>query len=248
MNRTISLLIAFCCVALLLGRISKSDDASKPPEVKRGDPITFSVKEYNLKDWQEKTKLGADFWFKIQGNGWYVDWDADRKPFTTIVIHHSATDKDATSGQIEEIQKKNLYTSRYQSAIDPFVKGLPPRSGHVVNGKERFIGYHHLVYHDGRVTTELSPLVKVNDVWHIDHVAWHAGKWDVNCSSVSICLVGDFSEKEPPEKQLFAIAGLLAHYRTINPMVKITGHKNHAKTECPGETWPLWKKKIFVGE
>lgn len=217
----------------------------KPPEAKGGEPIHFSMKDHNVKEYREKSDPAADVWFKVDGDRWCINWDADRRPFTTIVIHHSAMGNDTTAEQIEEIQKDRLYTPRYRSeSKSPFVKGLPVHSGHVMDGKERFIGYHHLVYSDGKVTTELSTLVKIKDVWHIDHVGWHAGNWVVNCSSVAICLVGDFSKKEPPEAQLQATAGLIVHYLTFNPKATITGHCDHTKTECPGKTWPSWKKKL----
>lgn len=223
----------------------KAVEALKSPEVKRGTPIHFLSREYDVKEYKEKSNPAASVWFKVDGDRWYIDWDADRRPFTTIVVHHSATGNDTTTDQIEDIQKDRLYAPRYRSeSKSPFVKGLPVHSGHVINGKERFIGYHHLVYSDGKVTTELSSLVKIKDTWHIDHVGWHAGNWVVNCSSVAICLIGDFSEREPPEAQLRATAGLIVHYRTFNPKATVTSHGDHAKTECPGKTWPSWKKKL----
>lgn len=237
---------------------AKAVEPLKPPEAKRGEPIHFSAKDHDVKEYLEKSNPAASVWFKVSGDRWYIDWDADRRPFTTIVIHHSATGNDTTADQIEEIQKDRLYAPRYRSeSKSPFVKGLPVHSGHVINGKERFIGYHHLVYSDGKVTTELSSLVKIKNTWHIDHVGWHAGNWVVNCSSVAICLVGDFTKEivdpktkkhlgfeEPTDAQLRATAGLIVHYRTFNPKATVTSHGDHAKTECPGKTWPSWKKKL----
>lgn len=224
-------------------------DPFKPPEVERGEPIYFSAKDFKMQEYMGKsTQDAAHHWFvfKETGEQWYVDWDADRQLFKTIVIHHSATSNKTTADEIEKIQKERLYAPRYRSeSKSPFVKGLPVHSAHVVNGKERFIGYHHLVYNNGKVTTELSPLKKIGDSWWIDHVGWHAGNWSVNCSSIGICLVGDFSENEPPDAQLKATARLIAHYRTIEPKVRITGHGDHTKTECPGKTWPQWKNKIM---
>lgn len=266
----ISCVLALLCVLVLMGCSRTPKDAKskadskpepkpeqkavaplKPPEIKRGEPIHFSAKDHDVKEYKDKSSPEAGVWFKVNGDRWYIDWDADRRPFNTIVIHHSATSSDTTADQIEDIQKERLYAPRYRSeSKSPFVKGLPVHSGHVVNGKERFTGYHHLVYSDGKVTTELSALVKIKDTWYIDHVGWHAGKWGVNCSSVAICLVGDFSEKEPLEAQLKATAGLVAHYRTFNPKATMTSHGDHAKTECPGKTWPLWKRKLeaLLGE
>jgi len=237
----------------------KTVNPAKPPEVKAGKPICFSSEDYNWRKWHKASGNNSFAFFVVyddEDKHWFIDWDADRQPFTTIVIHHSATDKNTTAAEIEKIQKERLYAPRYKSASKtPFVKGLPMHSGHVVNGKERFIGYHHLVYHDGKVTTELSPLRKKDDKWYVDHVAWHAGNWNVNCSSVAICLIGNFSEefeedgeekiRQPSDAQFRATAGLIAYYRTINPKVTITGHSDHRKTDCPGLTWPLWKKKIM---
>lgn len=232
MNRTV-LLLALCSAALILGCTSKPADAPKPdgkpsdkpkaavealkpPEVKKGEPVTFTTTDYDVKEFKSKTKADAAPWFVVKGDHWYVDWDAERQSFDTLVIHHTAIAPTATPEAIDAIQKERLYAPRYRSDNDdPFVKGLPVHSGHVIDGKERFIGYHHLVYQDGKVTTELSPLVKVGDKWFVDHVGWHAGKWGVNCRSVAICLVGDFSDKEPPDAQLRATAGLILHYRTL---------------------------------
>lgn len=218
----------------------------KPPEVKRGPPVLLSIAEYPPIGWVGKS--GDDkvpTWFKVENGKWYIDWDAERKPFDTLVIHHSATPTNTTANSIDQSQKERLYLPRYRSANnDPFVKGLPPHSGHVVNGKERFIGYHHLVSSDGKVTTELQPLIKVKDIWYVDMVGWHAGNWDVNCRSLGICLIGDFTDQEPPEAQLKATARLIAYYRTLNPKVRVQPHNAYARTECPGRTWGVWGRKL----
>jgi hypothetical protein len=139
-----------------------------------------------------------------------------------------------------------MYVKRYRSADpEPFVKGLPVHSSHVVNGEETFIAYHHLVYPDGRVTTELSPLQRIGDSWYIDQVGWHAGDWDTNCKSIGVCLIGNFNKAEPPEAQLQATKKLAAYYRQFNPKLRITSHKSdQVKTDCPGLTWSKWRRKI----
>ncbi len=265
MNRTTVLLTTFCVIAMFLGCTNKTPDAStqkdtppdkpktieavKPPEVKKGEPIAFKMADYDVKEWKSKSKP-TNTSFEVSGDSWYVDWDKERQLFNTIVIHHSATGADATADDIEKIQKFRLYAPRYKSkSDDPFVnevdgKSLPIHSGHVIDGKERFIGYHHLVYADGKVTTEMSPLAKIDDKWYIDHVGWHAGNWSVNCRSVAICLVGNFSEKEPPDAQLHATAGLVVHYRGFNSKLTVKSHGEITNTECPGKTWRIWREKI----
>lgn len=221
--------------------------AFTPPSVEKGEPQGFTLEPHDVERLQAKMKPGAAKWLKQNSAGrYYIDWDAERQPFDTVVVHHSATAKQATSGEIERIQISRLYESRYKSDNnDPYIKGLPTSSGHVVNEKETFIGYHHLVYQNGQITTELSPLIKIDGVSYIDHVAWHAGDWGVNCRSLAICLVGDFSDEEPSEAQLRALAGLIVYYKMINTDLKVTAHSDHKATECPGKTWPLWSPKVF---
>lgn len=233
--------------AILHGGEQETVEALTPPDVKKGKPLPFKMTEYNVENWRSKTKAGAAPWFKEDGDQWHVDWDAERKPFDMIVIHHSATKPETTADDIDTIQKKRLYVPRYRSADnDPFVKDLPIHSGHVIDGRERFIGYHHLVYSDAKVTTELAPLTKNDNEWLVDHVGWHSGKWSVNLHSLGICLVGDFSEKEPPDIQLRATAGLIAHYRSMFAKLTVTGHGDHVNTECPGTTWKQWRPKLLA--
>lgn len=218
-----------------------------PPYVERGQPGVYTRTEHDPRPFMEKTQPDkVNLWFKFPNDEhWYIDWDAERKPFDLIVIHHTATSPTTTAESIDTGQKDRLYVPRYQSENDdPYVKGLPPNSGHVVNGKERFGGYHHLVYEDGRVTTELSPLVKINETWFVDMVGWHTGTWEVNCRSLGICLVGDFTDQEPPEPQLTATARLIAYYKTRYPQLQVQPHQALSRTECPGRTWRVWSKKL----
>src|SRR5581483_4316165 len=116
-------------------------DPLKPPEVKKGELILYAQKDYDVKEYKDKSRPEAGAWFKVKDGGWYIDWDTDRRSFETIVIHHSATSKETTADQIEKIQKPRLYAPRYASeSKSPYVKGLPVHSGHVIDGKERFIG------------------------------------------------------------------------------------------------------------
>lgn len=219
-----------------------------PPRVERGRPILYSRAEHDPRPFLEKTQSDKrKLWFVfLNDNHWYINWDAERQPFNLIVIHHSATSPQVTAESISTGQKERLYAPRYRSGNnDPYVKGLPPHSGHVVNGKETFIGYHHLVYEDGRVTTELSLLVKIGETWLIDMVGWHAGNWEVNCRSIGICLVGDFTDKQPAEAQLTATARLIAHYRKFNPDLTVKPHHTLSATECPGKTWQVWGNQLM---
>lgn len=217
-----------------------------PLQVKKDEPIGFSA-NFDLTQWLAKT-TEPEFWFKKNATGEiYVDWDADRKPFDLIVIHHSATSATTKPKELDAIQIETLYKPRYNNIdVQPYVKGLPIHSAHMINGKERFIAYHHLVHDDGRITTELSPLVKIDGDWYIDHVAWHSGQWAVNCRSIAICLVGNYTNSAPPQKQLAAVKKLINYYRHFYPQLSIEPHKKfNPRTECPGNRWELWSEKII---
>ncbi|MDO8530163.1 MAG: peptidoglycan recognition family protein [bacterium] len=222
------------------------EDKSRVGQKNHDYSCYLSRQKWDIEEWKSKSKPEAYIWFKSTDTHWWIDWDIDRKPFDMIVIHHSAGNPKTTPEEIDNLQKKTLYEPRYRSeSKSPFVKGLPVHSGHVVDGVEKFLGYHHLVYSDGKVTDELSSLKKIDDTWYIDHVGWHAGNWGVNCRSVAICLVGNFTKEEPPEAQLKATAALIMRYRKLNPKTLITPHSDHTKTECPGPTWVMWRKKIL---
>lgn len=238
-------LVVLLNLAALLGCAGKF---SSPP-VQRGEPIQFSVEEVDPSMWTEKTNpQNKNLWFKFSddGKGWWIDWDAGRLPFNLIVIHHSAGPSFLAVAEIEADHVARLYGGRYKGPYDdPYVVGLTPHSGHVVNGRETFIAYHHLVYPDGRMLTTLSPLVKINGMWYVDHVGWHAGNWNANCRSIAICLLGDYDHQVPPKKQLEAVRKLILYYRGFSPNLTVEPHKKFNPTKsCPGNTWDEWAPKI----
>lgn len=227
-----------------------------PPKVKRGGPVTFPKSKVDPAPYKAKTlPHKAAVWFKetADGKGWWIDWDAERSEFKRIIIHHSDTrPPDATPQQIESFTAQ-LYLKRYQldekaaGGNDPYVRWLPEHSNHVVNGKQRQIAYHHLIYPDGRLTTELQPLVKINGKWFVDMVGWHAGNWGINCESIAICLIGSFQDRDPSDKAIRALVGLITYYREFNPKVVVEPHSDHKQTDCPGNTWEYWSDKLGLG-
>lgn len=225
---------------------ANDDKAWKPPIVKWSKPPALDSKKYDIKEFREKTKKESPHWFsEYLDGGWFVNWDAERKPFDLIVIHHSATAPNIAAESISASIKERLYVPRYRSEDrDPYVKGLPVHSGHVINGKETFIPYHHLVYPDGKITTELRALVSQGNAWHIDHVGWHAGNWEVNCRSIAICLTGDFTKEEPAEKQVEATLKLIGYYKTYNPKLDVKPHGHFKNTACPGKAWDAIKRAL----
>jgi hypothetical protein len=247
----VSLVSFGLAVSILPDQPSKdSDDKTwKPPAAQWSKAPGLNAQKYEMRVWQEKTKKESSHWFASypdRADGWFIDWDAERKPFDLIVIHHSATAPNITAESISASIKERLYIPRYRSEDrDPYVRGLPVHSGHVINGKETFIPYHHLVYPDGKITTELRALQgRGNVTWYVDQVGWHAGNWDVNCRSIAICLTGDFTGEEPPEKQVKATLKLIDYYRTYNGKLDVKPHGHFKNTACPGKAWDAIKRAL----
>lgn len=237
--------IVLVLVAAILGCSGKFS----PPLVERGEPIKFSVEDVDPSTWIEKTNpQNKDLWFKFSPDRkqWWANWDAQQLPFDLIVIHDSAGPPFQEVVEIEADHFARLYGRRYKGPYDdPYVVGLKPHSGHVVSGKETFIAYHHLVYPDGKILTTLSPLVKISGTWYVDHVGWHAGNWNANCRSIAICLVGDYTDTVPPQKQLESVKKLVRYYKQFNPDLTVEPHNHfNPRTECPGKKWDEWAPKI----
>lgn len=186
---------------------------------------------------------GKEFWFEHSANNksWGIDWDKERMPFTTVVIHHSAGKANETPEEMETIAKEK-YIARYNSSDnDPYVKGLEPHSFHIVSGKETFLPYHYLIYENGTTINWLNPLIQINKTWFVDNVAWHAGNWSINCQSLSIVLVGDYSNSSPTKEQLSSLKELINELKRYNDKIKVVPHYEiNSKTNCPGEEYSNW--------
>ncbi|MDD4409897.1 MAG: peptidoglycan recognition family protein [Candidatus Pacebacteria bacterium] len=190
-----------------------------------------------------KTMEGRCFWFSVSSDEktWGVDWNKERLPFTKIIIHHTGGSTDQSLGEIEAINKER-YIARYNSSDnDPYVKGLEPHSGHMVNGKETFMPYHYMIYENGTVLEWLNPLIKEEGAWYVDNVAWHAGNWTTNCESLSVCLIGNYTANYPTEKQLQSLKNVIADLKGYNPKADVLPHK---ALIVPGSKYGEWLKEL----
>ena len=215
--------------------------------IKAHKPYYYSKKEINPLPYIDATLAEKrNIWFVSIGNYWYVDWDAERLPFRTVVIHHSAGPNNVTVAEINQGCKESLYAKRYASGNnDPYVKGLEPHSGHMVNGQESFLPYHYIVYPDGTTKKGLSPLISINGVWYVDQVGWHAGNWEINCQSLAILLIGDYSNATPPPAQIKAVKKIINGLKFFNPELEVAPHYQfNSQTNCPGSTFEQWQSEI----
>ena len=91
------------------------------------------------------------------------------------------------------------------------------------------IGYHYVIQPDGTIETGRP----------IDTVGAHAGA-GVNGRSIGVCFAGNMDQRPPTELQVQAFYDL--YRQVIKPRygkLKITGHREHMSTSCPGRHMPM---------
>lgn len=159
------------------------------------------------------------------------DWDVERKPIDTVVIHHTKVEGGITWERLDAMHLLRLYAGSYLSpSTEKEIQGRPVWSNHfrtVEDGKERmvFYAYHWLVRVDGTKERLL------ND----DEIGWHAGNWGINCRSVGICLDGDFEHSSPPLAMIEGAKKIIHTYYPNVDVERIIPHKEaNKKTTCPG--------------
>ena len=113
----------------------------------------------------------------------------------------------------------------------------------IAPSRQVFYPYHWLVYPDGSV----KQLLRNREI------GWHAGNWEVNCRSIAIALVGDYTNSVPSIIVLQAVADIIrTHYRFIlkdgiigHREVKMTAPRT---TTCPGNLFlgPQGWKQILL--
>ncbi len=146
------------------------------------------------------------------------------KRWTAIVIHHSAT-------------------SYGNAAI--FDKW------HKENNNWNGVGYDFVI---GNGTDSPDGKVEVTYRWREQQTGAHCGgtpdNW-ANEEAIGICLVGNFNDREPSERQMQSLAKLVRFLQkrySINKS-RIFGHKNTPgarPTECPGSMFSMARLKSML--
>lgn len=167
------------------------------------------------------------------------NWDEERKPIDTVVIHHTKNPSGITWQRLSAMQLIRLYATYYASPYyekEKHIKGQAIYSNHFKDSEQVFYAYHWLVRMGGSIERLLSD----------NEVGWQAGNWDVNCRSVAICLDNDFENSSPSGSVLSAIAGLIKEYYPQVSIENIKGHREvNPKTTCPGNQFLNgWKQKL----
>jgi len=141
---------------------------------------------------------------------------ATEKKWIYVVVHHSATD----SGSVDSIDAE--HRSRKDSLGNPWLG----------------IGYHFVIGNgNGMPDGEVEPTFR----WKQQIHGAHSGSAVHNANGIGICLIGNFQEQAPSEKQRTAVTNLIRHLsRRYNIAARlIIGHNTVKPTICPGKFFPL---------
>lgn len=143
------------------------------------------------------------------------------RPWTYIVIHHSAT-HNGNARMIDQLH----YRRRFQNGL----------------------GYHFVI-DNGTLGKGLGQ-IEVGPRWVKQEDGAHANAAGMNENGIGICLIGNFSETYVSEAQLnsliFLVNTLRRHYRI--PLERIIRHRDvpGKNTECPGNhfPWDEFKRRV----
>lgn len=167
------------------------------------------------------------------------DWDRERTPVDTVVIHHTHCPPGITRERLSAMHLIRLYAANYASPApsEYHVQGDAIFSKHFYGGRQVFYAYHWIVRMDG--TTER--LLADNEL------GWHAGNWDVNRRSVGIVLDNNFEDAMPSQAVLDGLARLIREQYPHVPPERLFGHREvNPKTTCPGNGFlGGWKQKVL---
>ncbi len=191
-----------------------------------------NLKEEIYSFFENKLKTGE---IALGRNG--EDWDADRKPIDTVVIHHTSNPPGLSEARLSAIELVRLYAPFYFSPYPEDnlkIKGQPIWSNHMRDGKQVFWPYHWSIKEDGFAERLLFD----------NEIGWQAGTWEVNCRSVGICFDGDYEDGQPSEKMLQTAAKLI---NDNYPGAVVIGHNEvNLKTTCPSKLFlDGWKKDLI---
>lgn len=163
-----------------------------------------------------------------------INWDKERLPIDTIVIHHASRPPDTPIAVINALGLIRLYAREYSKKGEEQF-GQPIWSNHFYKGKPIFIAYHYIIKNDGSYEQILQD----------NQIGWHCGNWNYNCRSIAICFLDDLKEKFPTDNAIQSARKIIKKYPNCN----ILGHREiKQSTICPGNLFlgkTGWKKLLI---
>ncbi len=170
-----------------------------------------------------KPKQSRDYSYTNSPGVWYPPSDLEKK-WTAIIIHHSATE----SGNAEIFDKWHKENNHWDGVGYDFVIGNGTDSG------------------DGQVEVTFRWKKQIPGA----HCGGTSGNW-ANEDGIGICLVGDFSQTAPTERQMQSLVKLIRFLQQQYeiPKSRIYGHRTTPGarvTECPGDNFPMSRLKSML--
>ncbi len=138
------------------------------------------------------------------------------REWSHIVFHHTATG----GGDVEAIDA--VHRERTDQAGRPWLG----------------IGYHFVI---GNGNGMPDGLIEPTFRWKQQLHGAHAGDRSHNETGIGICLIGDFEESPPTQRQLASLEQLVSTLRNELdiPADHLLGHGELKATACPGRFFPL---------
>lgn len=209
--------------------------------LKKSNPEEYEEIKESVYDFFEGHLMRGDIVLGTTGK----DWDAERKPIDSVIIHHTAIAYPLSPERLSAITLFRLYASYYANPYDlgdKEIKGQPIYSGHFRNGKQIFWPYHWTVRKGG----ECERLLNDNET------GWQAGNWDVNCKSAAIVLDNNYESSIPSAVELNAVAKIIKEHYPRVKKENIFGHREiNPKTTCPSNLFLShdgikgWKEELL---
>jgi len=168
-------------------------------------------------------KQSRDYSYTNTPGVWFPPSDLEKK-WTAIVIHHSATEK----GNAKIFDKWHKENNHWDGVGYDFVIGNGTDSG------------------DGQVEVTFRWKKQIPGA----HCGGTSGNW-ANEDGIGICLVGDFSQTTPTERQMQSLVKLIRFLQQQYeiPKSRIYGHRTTPGarvTECPGNQFPMSRLKSML--
>jgi hypothetical protein len=172
------------------------------------------------------------------------NWDTERAPIDTIIIHHTKNEANHLLSRLSAVELVRLYATYYFNPTekDKMIKGKPISSGHIRDGQQVFWPYQWMLKKDGKLERLLRD----------DEVGWQAGNWEVNCRSIAIAIDENLENSKPTHTELATIANLIKEQYPNVAKDRIFGHSEINKTTtCPSKYFlPTilrrgWKKELL---
>lgn len=157
-------------------------------------------------------------------------------PVDKLIMHHAVSDDmvNWTDLQVQDwfstIGKARGYSN---GAVTPNHEH-PSRPGQQTYAQAQYC-LHRYTKDGNKYGWRLTELIKRP----FQNVAWHAGQWSANQTSIGIETAGNYVDKAIPYEALMCVADTLARAwdKEIGGALKVYGHRDFYATACPGQIY-----------